>query len=277
LNKNQISATSGTFRKKRLAVGVVSVLTAGALLGVGVQGATAAPLTSSTRTSNSSATGDAISGFSGTFLVALKGELRSDLAEGHDIGEKAQNVATTLAGHAELFASLPANLQADLTTLKDASSADRTAAAQKIETTALDGGYGEQITKLATQIQKHPTHPLAALVPSGHHGHHVQAEEQDAGQSVVKLALTLVDIPQVFSQLPAKLQADLTDLKNAPAADQAAAAQTIETAAVNGDYGQAIQAVVEKLQAGFDAKAGADADTDGQSKADTGADVSAGN
>jgi len=154
LNKNQISATSGTFRKKRLAVGVVSVLTAGALLGVGVQGATAAPLTSSTRTSNSSATGDAISGFSGTFLVALKGELRSDLAEGHDIGEKAQNVATTLAGHAELFASLPANLQADLKTLKDAAPADLDTQANKIKDTALNGGYGAQIQKMVQSLQK---------------------------------------------------------------------------------------------------------------------------
>jgi hypothetical protein len=259
MNKNQTSTASTAFRKKRLAVGAVSVLAAGALLGLGVQGATAAPL-NPTPTSSSTATTDAIPGFSGTFLASLAGELHADLAQGHDVGEKAQNIAETIAGHAELFASLPANLQADLTTLKDASAADRTAAAQTIETTALAGGYGDQIKKLATEIQKHPEHPLAGLLPGTHHGHHAKAQAQDAGQAVVKMALRLVDIPAVFSQLPAQLQSDLTDLKNAPAAEQAADAKTIETAALNGDYGQAIQTIAERLLAGADAKAGADTD-----------------
>jgi hypothetical protein len=276
MNKNQTSTASTAFRKKRLAVGAVSVLAAGALLGLGVQGATAAPL-NPTPTSSSTATTDAIPGFSGTFLASLAGELHADLAQGHDVGEKAQNIAETIAGHAELFASLPANLQADLTTLKDASAADRTAAAQTIETTALAGGYGDQIKKLATEIQKHPEHPLAGLLPGthhGHHGHHAKAQAQDAGQAVVKMALRLVDIPAVFSQLPAQLQSDLTDLKNAPAAEQAADAKTIETAALNGDYGQAIQAIAERLLAGADAKAGAD--TDAGTGTGTDANVSAG-
>jgi hypothetical protein len=273
MNKNQTSTASTAFRKKRLAVGAVSVLAAGALLGLGVQGATAAPL-NPTPTASSTATTDAIPGFSGTFLASLAGELHADLAQGHDVGEKAQNIAETIAGHAELFASLPANLQADLTTLKDASAADRTAAAQTIETTALAGGYGDQIKKLATEIQKHPEHPLAGLLPGTHHGHHAKAQAQDAGQAVVKMALRLVDIPAVFSQLPAQLQSDLTDLKNAPAAEQAADAKTIETAALNGDYGQAIQTIAERLLAGADAKAGAD--TDAGTGTGTDANVSAG-
>lgn len=272
MNKNQTSTASSAFRRKRLAVGAVSVLTAGALLGLGVQGATAAPL-NPTPTSSSTATTDAIAGFSGTFLASLSAELRADLAQGHDVGEKAQNIAETIASHAELFSSLPANLQADLTTLKDASAADRTAAAQTIETTALDGGYGEQIKKLATEIQKHPEHPLAGLLPGTHHGHqghHAKAQAQDAGQSLVKMALRLVDIPAVFSQLPAQLQSDLTDLKNAPAAEQAADAKTIETAALNGDYGQAIQAIAERLVAKADAKDGAHAKAGTDTSADTG-------
>ncbi|HZK60419.1 MAG TPA: hypothetical protein VFC59_11260 [Cryobacterium sp.] len=276
MNKNQTSTASTAFRKKRLAVGAVSVLAAGALLGLGVQGATAAPLNP---TSSSTATTDAIPGFSGTFLASLTGELRADLAQGHDVGEKAQNIAETIAGHAALFASLPANLQADLTTLKDASAADRTAAAQTIETTALAGGYGEQIKKLATEIQKHPEHPLAGLLPGthpGHNGHHAKAQAQDAGQAVVKMALRLVDIPAVFSQLPAQLQSDLTDLKNAPAAEQAADAKTIETAALNGDYGQVIQAIAERLVAGADAKAGAHAKAGADTDAGSGTDADAG-
>ncbi|HSP76853.1 MAG TPA: hypothetical protein VLO31_11655, partial [Cryobacterium sp.] len=120
MNKHTISPASAPSRTKRVAFGAVSVLTAGALLGVGAQGATAAPLpaenTASTSTS-ASTSGDAEHG---VFLASLAQELRGDLAHGQSGNVKAQKVATTLTEHAELFDTLPANLQDDLTTLKDA-------------------------------------------------------------------------------------------------------------------------------------------------------------
>jgi hypothetical protein len=286
MNENKIFRASAPSRTKRMVVGAASVLAAGALLGVGAQGATAAPLSATpghTTSSSASASASPNATSGDAFLSSLKKELRADLAHGHDQGEKAQNVAKTIAGHSELFSSLPANLQADLTTLKDASADDRDAAMKTIETTALAGGYGEEFQKVATAVRENPKHPLGAVLHSllgnnlgGDHG-----KGAESGPSVTKLALTLVDNPALFSKLPADLQTALTDLKNTPAAEQDAAAQVIETAALNGDYGQQIQQIAEKIQARTgthatsSAGAGGDAGTDdahvgGHAKAGTG-------
>ena len=316
MNKHTIFPATATSRTKRVALGAASVLTAGALLGVGAQGATAAPLsaepTSSTSTS-SSTSGDAEHG---AFLASLAKELRGDLAHGQSGNVKAQKVATTLTEHAELFETLPANLQDDLTTLRDASgAADRTAAVDTLRSTALAGGYGEDVTKVAEAVRDNPEHPLAAAIQaalgsdlatgsgaaaagaaetgaaSGAEPSTAQepgteqepAPEQkpasDAGSSVTELALKLADNPALLEKLPADLQADLAELKNAPAEEQAAAAQTLEAAALNGDYGTAVQNMAERVQAHTAGQADADAETGAGADADAGAgaDVNAGN
>lgn len=259
---NQISKAFNTPLKKRLAVGAVSVLTAGALLGVGVAGASAAPLsptsaTTSATPSSASPAPDAGAKMGHAF-ASLKRELRADLSQGQNAGEKAQKIAATIVGHTELFAKLPANLQTDLTTLKNASATARTADALKIKTTALSGGYGEDIKKLAIKIQKDPKRPLAAALRGLVHGQH-------AGQSALKIATTLIEHPKIFAKLPANLQADLMALKNAPAADQAADAQKIETTALNGGYGQQIQKIAERFHANIGAHTDAGAHAKGGS------------
>ena len=281
MNENKIFQSPRASRSKRLTIGAASVLAAGALLGAGVQGASATSLTPTPEhTTGTSASADSTSG--GGFLGSIQKELRGDLTHGQNADEKAQKVATTLANHPELFANLPANLQADLTTLKDAPAADRAAAAQAIQTTALDGGYGEQIAQVATAVQNDPKHPLAAAQQSALGGD--TAAGTDAAPSVTKLALGVADNPALFQKLPAELQSALTDLKNAPAGEQDAAAQAIEKAALNGDYGKDIQKVVERIQAGAEShsqgtgEAGAGAHTDTESgSADTGAHAKAGN
>jgi len=281
MNENKIFQSPRASRTKRLTIGAASVLAAGALLGAGVQGASATPLTPAPgHTASSSASAESTSG--DAFLASIQKELRGDLSHGKSVNEKAQKVAATLVDHAELFASLPPNLQADLTTLKDASAADRAAAVQTIQTTALDGGYGEQIAKVALAVKNDPTHPLAAA------RHSALGEDTatgtDTAPSVTKLALGVVDNPALFSKLPAELQSALTDLKNAPAAEQDAAAQAIEKAALNGDYGHDIQKIVERIQAGAKShsqgknEAGADTHSDTKpGSTDTGAHAKAGN
>ena len=244
-HQNKISPESAAFRRKRLAIGAASVLTAGALLGVGAQGATAAPLNASAD-SESSSSSSVHAGSDGRILASLKKELRVDLSEGQDAGEKAQNVAETLAGHPVLFESLPAQLQTDLTTLKDASAADRTAIAETITTTAAEGGYGEKVQKLALRIQEDPTHPLAGL-RAAIQGDLPQAHEE--ARSLEKIATTLLDTPALFEKLPAELQTDLTAVKDASEADRAAALQEVRSSALNGEYGQTVQTIAERMLA----------------------------
>ena len=260
LNKHTISPAADTSRTKRVALGAASVLTAGALLGVGAQGATAAPLSAEPTSSFSSSagpSGDAAASSNGVFLASLATELRADLSHGQSGNVKAQKVATTLSEHAELFDTLPANLQDDLTTLTDASGAtDRAAAVDTVRTTALAGGYGEEITKIAEAVRDNPEHPLAAAVeaalgsdPGTAPGTADTDPVADAGSSVTELALKLADNPALLEKLPADLQADLAELKNAPAAEQEAAAQKLEESALSGDYGSVVQKIAERVQA----------------------------
>ena len=318
MNKHTIFPATATSRTKRVALGAASVLTAGALLGVGAQGATAAPLSAEDTSSTSSSAGTSgdAGQSNGVFLESLASEVRADLSHGQSGNVKAQKVATTLSEHAELFETLPANLQDDLTTLKDASSAaDRTAAVDTVRSTALAGGYGEDVTKVAEAVRDNPEHPLAAAIqaalgsdlvtgsgaaaagapktdvssgaePStGQEPATEQEPAADAGSSVTELALKLADNPALLEKLPAELQADLAELKSAPAEEQDAAAQKLEAAALNGDYGTAAQNIAERVQAHTAAQAdadavtgaGADADADADADAGSGADVNAGN
>ncbi|TFD36491.1 hypothetical protein E3T40_06580 [Cryobacterium sp. TMT1-19] len=285
MNKHTIAPATATSRTKRVTLGAASVMTAGALLGVGAQGATAAPLSAET-TSTFSASGDAGATSNGEFLASLSTELRADLSHGQSGNVKAQKVATTLSEHAELFETLPANLQSDLNTLKDASgAADRAAAVDTVRTTALAGGYGEEITKIAEAVRDNPEHPLAAAVRAAlgsdlgtaepgaaqsgaeqsgaeQSGAEQSGAEQEsaaeAGSSVTELALQLTDNPALLDKLPANLQADLTELENTPADEQETAAQELEAAALNGDYGTVVQKIAERVQAHVAAEADAD-------------------
>ncbi|MDY7529215.1 MULTISPECIES: hypothetical protein [unclassified Cryobacterium] len=270
MTQNKNSSATATSRKKRLTIGAASVLAAGALLGTGMQGATASPLggtaepgTPSTPSASAPATPGA------SFFSSVAHELRGDLAHGQDFGEKAQKVAATISDHAELFASLPANLQADLTTLTQASDGDRTAAAEFIATSALAGNYGGQAQALAVAIQADPEHPLRAALHAALEGSldagtpgaggDTATDTTDAGPAVTKLALSLVDNPALFDKLPVELQSALTALKALPAEQQDAAAQQIATDAGTGTYGPEIQKIAEHLAHGAAQDTGHDA------------------
>ena len=68
-------------------------------------------------------------------------------------GAKAQKLATAATGQALVFSKLPTALQTDLTSLKDASASERDAAAKKISATSLDGGYGDELKSIATDLK----------------------------------------------------------------------------------------------------------------------------
>ncbi|TFD46543.1 hypothetical protein E3T55_16875 [Cryobacterium frigoriphilum] len=192
-----------------------------------------------------------------------------------------------IAEHPDLFQSLPVNLQTDLVALGEANS-DQEIAADTIETTALSGGYGEQIQTLAEAIQQDPEHPLAAVLQAlaasdavvgdvaadeltdsekgekGAHGDH------DRGLSPEKIAAALAENPALFDKLPQELQTDLTELQATPEADRAADADAIKTTALEGGYGEQIQTIAERVVQNF---ADADADADADAEAGAAADV----
>lgn len=88
-----------------------------------------------------------------TGVAGLRQELRTAFSSGNP-GAGLQQVADQLIGHPKLFAKLPANLQADLTALKNAAPADLDAQANKIKDTAVNGGYGARIQKMAQALEK---------------------------------------------------------------------------------------------------------------------------
>lgn len=254
--QNQIPKAFMTPAKKRIAVGAVTLMTAGSLFGLGAAGATAAPLPASDSHSSTSASSDDTAK-TDALIASLTKDLRADLADGQDNGKKAQNVATTLAGNAALFSSLPENLQADLTALKDAAPADRDALVQTIETTAADGGYGEDAKNVVAAIQKHPQKPIKAALHAVFKSDLVQGK--DAAETVDKVATLLMDNPAIFDSLPQNLQDDLTALKDAKGPGQVGKALKVETTALAGGYGHEIQKIVKKLTVGMTADAKADA------------------
>jgi hypothetical protein len=85
--------------------------------------------------------------------VSLIEQLRADLFQGQINGSKAQALATRIVDNPRIFSALPANLQSDLTALKNAPAADAVAQAEQIRSTALAGGYGAQLKNLATDLQ----------------------------------------------------------------------------------------------------------------------------
>jgi hypothetical protein len=243
MTQNQSNTAFGTPLKKRIAVGAASVLAAGALLGVGVAGASASPLTPSTPSASASASAHADGQGGPAAVVTVEKQIRQAFFESSVDGAKAQKLAVIAVGQTEFLTELPAKLQADLGTLAKAPSSETTAAAEKISATALSGGYGKEAKSAAENLNSGAKHPLAASLRDALRG----ATGQDLGQSAEKVASSLIGHPELFAQLPANLQSDLTSIKDAPASEAGAEATKAKDTALSGGYGEQIQKIAEGL------------------------------
>ena len=228
--------------KTRLGVGAAAVLAAGAMAAAGVSAASAsttspAPAATSTASPSAGAKAGAHAGMAGlgAFL-----QLKADSPQA--AGDRAAKAATALVNHPQAFAKLPAALQADLTTLKNAAPADRVADAYKIKTTALSGGYGAGIQKRAETAEKAAT-GMAGLRQELR----TALASANPGAGMQKVADQLVSHPKLFAKLPANLQADLKTLKDAAPADLDTQATKIKDTAINGGYGAKIQGAVRAI------------------------------
>jgi hypothetical protein len=177
--------------------------------------------------------------------VSLIEQLRTDLFQGQISGSRAQALATRILDNPALVSALPANLQSDLTALKIAPTADAARQAQHIKSTALAGGYGAQLQKLANDLQVSATYPISKKL-IGEIRTDISASTT-MGAAGAGIAATVSEHPRFFAKLPAQLQSDVTALKNAPAADTTARVLGIEGAAAAGSYGQQIQTLAQHL------------------------------
>jgi hypothetical protein len=91
---------------------------------------------------------------SATYPITKKllDEIRTDLSANTTSSATAAALAGTVAEHPRLFAKLPANLQSDVTALKNAPASADTARVLGIEKAAAAGSYGQQIQTLAQQL-----------------------------------------------------------------------------------------------------------------------------
>ncbi|KRE91869.1 hypothetical protein ASG86_01545 [Arthrobacter sp. Soil764] len=226
--------------KARIGVGAAALLAAGAMAaaGVGAASASPSPTPSSAASPAASSETKAVKGAGG-----LEAFLRLNADSPQAAGDHAAKAAAALVNHPKLFAKLPAALQADVTTLKDAAPADRVKDAYKIKTTALSGGYGPEIQKRAEALEKTAT-GLAGLRQELR----TAFSSDNPGAGLQKVADQLISHPKLFAKLPANLQADLTALKNAAPADLDAQAKMIKDTALNGGYGAKVQKMAEALQ-----------------------------
>jgi len=278
------SKAFNTLLKKKMLCGAVTVMTAGSLLGFGAVGAQAAPLDQVTDTTNgtsgtTSTSSDGTASTTDDVIAAVKQQLRADITQGSSAGEKAQNVSTTIAGQTEVFASLPENLQTDLTSLNAASGAERDALAAQIGETALDGGYGEDAQNVAMAVQDDPRHPLSAALsalvgPAGDQADPADDVDRSAEKTSQRVTEALIEHPELFANLPAELQADLTELRNLAVNERAAGADAIEAKALAGEYGTEIQNIAGHIRADAGVKTGGNANANANAAAD--ADVSTG-
>lgn len=225
--------------RARIGVGAAAVLAAGAMAAAGVGAASASPSPTSVSATSTTASSDvkAAKGAGG-----LKAFLTLDADSPRAAGDRAAEAAAALVNHPKLFAKLPAALQADVTTLKDAAPADRVKDAYKIKTTALSGGYGAEIQKRAEALEKAAT-GLAGLRQELR----TAFNSDNPGAGLQKVADQLINHPKLFAKLPANLQADLTALKNAAPADLDAQANKIKDTAINGGYGAKVQKMAQAL------------------------------
>ena len=240
INNQKIAKAVGTPLRKHLVIGATSVVAAGALLGVGVAGASAATVQPTPAATHSSSTAHGPGR-----IVSLVQQLRTDLFQGQINGNRAQALAGRIIDNQAIFSALPANLQSDLTTLKNAPAADAPALAERIKSTALAGGYGAQLEKLATDLQASASYPITKkLVDELRSDISANGTAAATGAAI---AATVSEHPRLFAKLPANLQSDVTALKNAPASADTARVLGIEKAAAAGSYGQQIQTLAQQL------------------------------
>jgi len=156
----------GTPARKRLAVGAATVLTAGMLFGVGITGASAATSSSagSSTTSTSFTPSDSTHSGQAFGSRSTVHQVREAFFADKIDGVKAQKLATAATGQTMVFSRLPTALQTDLTSLKTASAAERDAAAQKISSTSLGGGYGQELRTIATDLKSGAKLPLREII-----------------------------------------------------------------------------------------------------------------
>lgn len=159
-------------KRRRVRTTVVGVVAAGLLLGGGVMAAnaangtvtaggtsTASPTTTAGPTSTASPSADTTGTAARHAKVrvlrhALRFFVNGDSSK-PGFGDRAAKIAANILDkHPKLAAKLPGALQGDLKALKDAPESSRVAAATKIRESALNGGYGEQIQKIAKQLQE---------------------------------------------------------------------------------------------------------------------------
>jgi hypothetical protein len=228
--------------KTRVGVGAAAVLAAGAMAAAGIATASAAPTPSpiSTAAPSTGANGAAKAG-QGT--GGLKAFLNLQADSPQSAGDRAAKAAATLVAHPRLFAKLPASLQADVTTLKDAPAADRVKDAYMIKTTALSGGYGTEIQQRAQAFEKTAT-AMAGLRQELR----TAFTSATPGAGLQKIADQLISHPKLFAKLPTNLQADLTALKNASAVEVDGQAGKIKDTALNGGYGAKLQKMAQSLE-----------------------------
>lgn len=228
--------------RKRVSIGAASVLATSALLGLGAQAAFAdTPNTAPSGTASASTSAGSASSADASqpSLGGIQAEVHAML-RGHVNGAHAQKLATSLANDDTAFSLLPSKLQSDVMTLKKASPADRTADAKKIATTALYGGYGTLIEKVAKEIRS----------ARGDSRHSIVREVVrdlklggSADRQAARIAQTVTQHKDLASALPAGLTSDLSTLADAPATERVADLQKIETTALAGGYGPQVQNV----------------------------------
>ena len=225
--------------KTRIGVGAAAVLAAGAIASVGISAASASPSATATATSAPSAGANA-GAHAG--LHGLGAFLRIKADSPQAAGDRAATAATALVNHPQALAKLPAALQTDLKALKDAAPADRVAAAYKIKTTALSGGYGAEVQGRVEAAEKTATGAAGLRTEL-----RTAFTSANPGAGLQKVADQVISHPKLFAKLPANLQADLNTLKAAAPADLDTQANKIKDTALNGGYGAKIQKAAQSL------------------------------
>ena len=212
--------------RKHLVIGATTVVAAGALLGAGVAGASAATVQPTPVPTSSSSTAHTPSR-----IVSLLEQLRTDLFQGQINGSKAQALASRIIGNPALFSALPVNLQNDLTTLKNAPSTDAAAQAKQITSTALSGGYGAQVKELATDLQSSAKVPFSKSL--------IAKLRQDLASSA--------SLGAASGTLPSSAQSGVTALKNAASPEAALRLLASESAAVADSLGPQLQTLTHSV------------------------------
>jgi hypothetical protein len=285
--KNTIQNTSDhtttartAFGARRFVIGAASVVAAGALIGVGAQGAFAATGDSGAAgfgsASASTPFGGAKAGGSASFDrsahgFSLVGQAHA-LFNGHVDGAEAQQLAKRIVADTAVFSLLPDSLQHDLKALAGASAHDRTADAEKIASTALSGGYGTAVRKLATQltssdradtrdgrdvkgrdvkgrdVKGRDVKGLLGGLRSGDLLSSGSGTASQLGAAAADVASTVAGDRGLAAKLPDSLRTDLSQLASAPAADRTADVQKVVTTALSGGYGARLQQVADQVE-----------------------------